>query len=222
MTAGHPLPVTMAVIAKEPVAGKVKTRLCPPCTPAQAALIAEAALADTIEAALASRTERVVVVLDGAPGRWLPDGVEVVAQRGAGLDERLAHATADVGGPLVIIGMDTPQVTAVILDDAAERLLDAGTDAVFGPAEDGGYWAIGLRAPEESVFRGVPMSTAETGRAQLAALERRGLRVQHLGTLRDVDTFDDAVAVARLTDGTRFRRTVHRMTGRNREQGADP
>jgi uncharacterized protein len=184
-------PVTIVVMAKEPVAGRVKTRLCPPCTPDEAAAIARAALADTIDAALAS----------SAP-------VEVVAQRGDGLAERLAHAAVDIGGPLVIIGMDTPQVTPRVLDEAATGLLDATTDAVLGPAPDGGYWCIGLRDPDAEVFRGVPMSTADTGREQLASLERRGLRVGTLRTLRDVDTFDDALAVAACAEDGRFARAV--------------
>jgi rSAM/selenodomain-associated transferase 1 len=211
--------VTTAVIAKEPVAGRVKTRLCPPCTPEDAAAIARAALADTIDAALASSAERVVVALDGTPGPWLANGVEVLAQRGAGLDERLGHASVDVGGPLVIIGMDTPQLTPDILDDAAARLLETGTDAVLGPAVDGGYWCIGLRDPDPALFLGVPMSTAHTGREQLANLERRGMGVRTLRTLRDVDTFDDALAVAALTVGGRFERAVRtvnaRLTGAN-------
>jgi rSAM/selenodomain-associated transferase 1 len=204
MSAGSPVPVTVAVMAKEPVAGRVKTRLCPPCTPDDAAAIARAALTDTIDAALASAAARVVVVLDGRPGQWLPDGVDVVVQRGGGLDERLGRATVDVGGPLVIIVMDTPQVTPDILDEAMARLVDAGTDAVFGPADDGGYWGIGLRVPDPALFRGVPMSTADTGREQLASLERRGLSVRTLRTLRDVDTFDDALAVAASAGDGRF------------------
>lgn len=214
MTRGNSGPVTIAVIAKEPVAGRVKTRLCPPCTPDEAAAIARAALADTIDAALASSAGRVVIALDGTPGPWLATTTEVVAQRGAGLAERLAHAVVDVGGPLVIVGMDTPQVSAELLDDTAARLLGAETDAVLGPAEDGGYWCIGLRDPDPSVFLGVPMSTAETGREQLANLERRGMRVRTLRALRDVDTFDDALAVTALAVSGRFARAVLTVNAR--------
>src|ERR1700754_224288 len=76
---------TLIVIAKAPVAGRVKTRLCPPCTPRQAAALAEAALRDTLAAmALAGRDLRRAIVLDGAPGAWA-GGEQVIAQRGAGL-----------------------------------------------------------------------------------------------------------------------------------------
>src|SRR5687767_10869590 len=99
------------VIAKAPDAGGVKTRLCPPCTPVEAARIAEAALCDTLDAVVAVPGAEAVVVLDGDVGPWLPDGMRVVTQRGDGLAERLANAFDDVGAPSVLIGMDTPQVT---------------------------------------------------------------------------------------------------------------
>jgi rSAM/selenodomain-associated transferase 1 len=206
--------VTVAVIAKAPVAGRVKTRLCPPCTPEEAAAIAAAALDDTVDAARASTASRVVVVLDGEPGPWLSPGTEVVPQRGDGLDERLAAAVSDVGGPLVVVGMDTPQLTPELLDAAAARLVDPGTDAVLGPAEDGGYWCIGLRAADPGVFHGVPMSTAWTGRAQVAALGRRGLTVGLLAVQRDVDRFDDAVAVAAASPDGRFAVAVGAVAAR--------
>src|SRR4051794_33440895 len=97
---------TLIVIAKEPVPGRVKTRLTPPYTAAEAAYLAEAALADTLAAVVAAPAGRRILALAGRPGRWLPSGVRVVPQRGSGLDERLANAFADAGGPAVLIGMD--------------------------------------------------------------------------------------------------------------------
>ncbi len=85
-------PTEVLVIAKEPVAGRVKTRLCPPFTPAEAAELAAAALADTLEAVLALPARRRVLVLDGRPGPWVPPGFDVVPQSAGGLDERLAAA----------------------------------------------------------------------------------------------------------------------------------
>src|SRR3954453_7863998 len=86
---------TLIVIAKAPVPGRVKTRLCPPCTPAQAAALAEASLRDTLAAVLRTRAQRRVVALDGAPGPGLPDGFEVIAQRGGGGAERLTSVFED-------------------------------------------------------------------------------------------------------------------------------
>jgi uncharacterized protein len=196
------------VLAKAPRPGHSKTRLCPPCTPRDAAALARAALADTLDAVLATPAARHVLVLEGPVGDWLPPGVEVVAQRGSGLDERLAHAFADVGGPALLVGMDTPQVTPRDLARGLERLAAPEVDAVLGPAADGGYWAIGLREAQARAFLGVPMSTARTGRAQLARLRRLGLRVAALPALRDVDRIADARAVAALAPAGRFARAL--------------
>jgi glycosyltransferase A (GT-A) superfamily protein (DUF2064 family) len=193
-------------MAKAPIPGRVKTRLTPPLTPLQAADLAEAALADTLDAALASRADRVVVALDGPPGDWLPPGCVVVPQREGTLDQRLAAAWADVGGCGVQIGMDTPQVTAEDLD-AALVALDAA-DAALGVADDGGWWAIALRRPDPAVFLGIPTSRLDTGARQRARLAALGLHTVLLPRRRDVDLFDDAVAVASAAPGTRFAATL--------------
>jgi hypothetical protein len=189
----------LLVIAKQPVPGRVKTRLVPPCTHAQAAALAEAALADTLHTAATVPARRRVLVLDGEPGPWLPPGFDVVPQCGGPLDERLAAAFAAVSGPALLIGMDTPQVTRELLTVDWQ-----GADAVFGPAADGGFWALGLRVPDPALLRGVPMSTARTGAIQRARLVAAGLRVADLPRLRDVDTAADAVAVALEAPRSRF------------------
>ena len=195
---------SLAVIAKSPLPGQVKTRLCPPCSPSQAAELAEAALRDTLAAVLATSCDRRLLVLDGEPGDWADPAFEVIAQRGETLDERLAAAFEDAGGPTLLIGMDTPQVTPRLLEDGLRALSAPDADAVLGPALDGGYWAIGLRRPDPLAFLGVPMSTARTGQAQLARLRSLRLRVRLLPTLRDVDLFEDARAAAEAGRGTRF------------------
>jgi len=202
MIADAPIPesaTTLLVIAKQPVPGRVKTRLVPPCTHEQAASLAEAALADTLHAVLMVPARRRVLVLEGRPGPWLPAGFDVVAQCGGPLDERLAAAFAAVRGPALLIGMDTPQVTPGLLTVDWQA-----ADAVFGPAADGGFWALGLRVPDPALLRGVPMSTTRTGAIQRARLVAAGLRVADLPSLRDVDTAADAVAVARQAPQSRF------------------
>lgn len=211
--------VTLAVIAKAPVAGRVKTRLCPPCTPAQAAALAEAALRDTLAAMAAAAGPGVAraIVLDGVPGAWAGDE-QVVAQRGGGLDERLANAFADLGGgPALIVGMDTPQLTGALLADALALLEDH--DAVLGPAEDGGYWGIGLRRADPRTLLGVPMSVDHTLTAQRARLADLGLRVADAPALVDVDTFADAAHVAALAPETAFARAFATVGGAAREGG---
>jgi rSAM/selenodomain-associated transferase 1 len=198
----------LIVIAKEPLPGRAKTRLCPPCSSAEAASIAGAALADTLETVCGVAGVDPVVVLDGSPGPWLPSGVPVRPQRGGGLDVRLAAAFADVGAPALLIGMDTPQVSSSLLATACLRLASGDVDAVLGPAVDGGWWAIGLRRADDDVFVGVPMSTGRTLDAQRARLRAHSLRVVELPTLRDVDLAEDAVAVAREVPGSRFAAAV--------------
>jgi rSAM/selenodomain-associated transferase 1 len=204
---------TLVVMAKEPRPGRVKTRLCPPLQHAQAAALAESALADTLDAVAWTPAARRVLVLDGTPGSWLPSGFEVIAQRGEGLGERLANAARDVGEALVLVGMDTPQLTRALLCDALAQLAAPGIDAVLGPTPDGGYWTIGLREPDPAVFDGVPMSTAGTGAAQRARLQQLGLTTAELDVLRDVDTYEDAAAVAALAPWTSFAATFELLTG---------
>lgn len=199
----------MVVIAKAPAAGRSKTRLCPPCTHSEAARLAEAALRDTLASVAAAHAERRVLVLDGEPGAWLLPGFEVLPQRGRGLDERLAAAFEDVGGPALLVGMDTPQLGPELIERSARLLLDA--DAVIGLASDGGYWAIGLRRADPRVFLSVPMSSEHTGSAQLERLRELDLDTRALPELRDVDTIDDARAVAAAAPRTRFARVLSEL-----------
>jgi uncharacterized protein len=200
--------VGLLVIAKEPLPGRAKTRLIPELGAAGAARLAEAALADTLRAVAATPAPRRVLILDGAPGPWLPDGFEIVPQRGEGLGRRLAAGFDDAGAPALLIGMDTPQVTPELLEAGVSELCRPGTDAVLGPAEDGGWWALGLRRADPEVFRGVPMSTAETGREQRRRLAELDLSWAPLPALRDVDTLADARAVAAEAPAGDFARAV--------------
>jgi uncharacterized protein len=192
------------VMAKEPVPGRVKTRLCPPCSPEEAAALAAAALADTLAAARSSGADRVVLALDGDPGTWCPPGVELIDQASGSLDRRLAEAWQRVGGPGVQIGMDTPQVTGADLDGAMATLVDAGRNATLGLATDGGWWLIGLRRADERVFVGVPMSRPDTGRRQQARLDALGLSHGVEPVRRDVDRIEDAIEVASEAPSTCF------------------
>jgi rSAM/selenodomain-associated transferase 1 len=198
---------TWVVIAKAPVPGRVKTRLCPPCTPEQAADIAAAALRDTLDV-VAAVPGRHVVALDGEPPTWLPSSFEVVAQRGDGLDERLAAVFADAQGPTLIVGMDTPQLTPELLGRVAAALAEDDVDAVLGPAEDGGYWLIAMADPNPEAVRGVPMSCDDTLVEQRRRLAELSLRVHETVSLRDVDHFDDALSVAAGAPRGRFARVV--------------
>lgn len=210
----RPTPSTgLVVLAKAPVAGRSKTRLTPPLSSSEGASLAEASLIDTLEAALRTPAREHVLALDGVPGPWLPAGFRVIAQRGDGLDERIAAAFQDVGGPVLLIGMDTPQVTPGLLTEAVRRLDLPGVDAVLGPATDGGWWAMGMREPESAVVLGVPMSTSGTCAAQRERLASLGLRVHELPELRDVDGIDDVATVVRARPTSRFSRAAVAVAG---------
>jgi rSAM/selenodomain-associated transferase 1 len=214
----RPLAAQIMVIAKEPVPGRVKTRLTPAYTPAEAAELAEAALADTLAAVASAGVTRRVLALAGTPGRWLPPGFDVIAQRGGSLDERIAWALADAlvtcPAPLVLIGMDTPQVTPALLTQAVEPLVSGTADATFGPAEDGGFWLLGLREIDPALVLGVPMSRGDTGARQLARLDHAGLRVRLLPELTDVDTAAEAERIAAVTPGSAFAARVTALGSR--------
>ncbi|MFD3920882.1 DUF2064 domain-containing protein [Streptomyces sp. NPDC058595] len=206
---------TLLVIAKEPLPGRVKTRLTPPFSPADAARLAEAALTDTLRTVRALPARRRVLVLEGRPGPWLPPGFDVVPQCAGGLDERLAAAFESCTGPTLLVGMDTPQITAALLAPALGPAGWNGCDAWFGPAVDGGFWALGLAAPESAppdLIRGVPMSVPETGAVQRRRLVDAGLTVRDLPPLRDVDSAADAEYVASAAPHGRFAATLRRLT----------
>jgi len=208
----------LAVIAKEPRPGRVKTRLCPPASPEQAAAIAAASLQATLATiAAATGATRRVLVLDGRPGPWVPDGFEVIAQRGDGLDQRLTNAFADcfavADDPVVIVGMDTPQLREAHLARASAALATAagapGRDqAVLGPATDGGYWLIGLTRLRRGAIDGVPMSADDTLWHQRRQLSDVGYEIAEVDELTDVDTMTDARDIAGRLPGSSFARAV--------------
>jgi glycosyltransferase A (GT-A) superfamily protein (DUF2064 family) len=208
---------SVLVMAKAPVAGRAKTRLATVVGDHAAADLAAAALLDTLAAgAGAFPPERRVLALTGdlaaaARADDLREAVHdwmVVRQGGQTFAERLvdghrqAHRLA--GGPVVQIGMDTPQVSPTTLRDLAERA-HAHRGPVLGPAVDGGWWVlVTTHAHQAGVLAGVPMSRPDTGRLTAAALTDTGHPPALADLLRDVDEVDDAHAVAAEAPGTRF------------------
>lgn len=201
------------VTAKAPVPGLAKTRLAAAVGDRLAAELAAAALLDTL--AVAAETvgaRRCVLALAGelSDAVRVPEIVRalrdwtVLSQRGESFGARLAAAHADAGpGPLVQIGMDTPQVTPTLLTEVFDGLAEA--EAVLGPATDGGWWALALRDPvAAAALVDVPMSTPTTHAHTWVALRARGLTVSGAAYLRDVDDAEDAAAVARGAPHTRF------------------
>lgn len=209
------------VMAKAPVPGEAKTRLGAVVGPVAAAELAAAALLDTLLACaeafpetrrhLALTGDLEAAISSDEIARSL-EGWDVFEQVGPTFAERLAHAHATVAdrgsGPVVQIGMDTPQVTPTLLLATAAGLGcpdDSAPDAVLGRCSDGGWWVLAMRdGRQASCLVDVEMSTSRTYEDTLAALTGAGLRVSGAKVLRDVDTVADAEYVASLAGGSRF------------------
>lgn len=203
---------TVLVLAKAPVAGRAKTRLAATTGLEVAADLAAAALLDTLAAVAATPGAHGLLALAGdldeaARGpaiRAALDGWRVVPQRGEDFADRLVAAHVDAGhGPVVQVGMDTPQLTPALLLGALEDLGDH--DACLGPADDGGWWALARRDPGAAApLARVPMSTPTTYDDTVAALRGAGHSVATTAPLTDVDTVQDAAEVARTAPTTLF------------------
>ena len=210
-------PAVALIVAKSPVAGRVKTRLGREVGMERAADLAAAALLDTVGACTAAYgAARCHLALDGvlAHGRLAGELLDATAewtfhpQRGADFAERLLNAHEDAaaasGAPVIQVGMDTPHLQARTLIEAGARLTHLD-DAVLGPAYDGGWWLLGVGGPHLlSHLSQVPMSTGDTGTLTREALIRAGARVTDVEMLRDVDEVVDAESVAATAPGTRF------------------
>ncbi len=200
---------SVLVVAKAPVPGEAKTRVARDVGDDAAADLAAAALLDTIDTAVASGFP-VVVAMTGDLGEAaraaelgaVLGDLSVVPQVGESFGERLAraHLDADEGHGVVQVGMDSPQLTVGDLHEAAAALADHAS--VLGPAEDGGWWLLALRrGSDAAALATVEMSTSSTGQHTLDVLPHP---TALLRTLNDVDTWDDARAVATDVPSSRF------------------
>lgn len=211
------IPVVVLVVAKAPVPGLAKTRLAATVGDVAAADVAAAALLDTLDAvAAADVAVRIIAMTGDLDAACRSDEIRcrltdfiVLPQRGDGFADRLANAHSDAstaggGLPVLQIGMDTPQVTAELLERCATALTAA--DAVLGMARDGGWWVLGIRhARSAECLRDVPMSQPDTGAVTLQALRDTEVGVSLVEELADVDVIDDVEAVRHeCPPGSRF------------------
>jgi rSAM/selenodomain-associated transferase 1 len=187
----------VGLIAKVPEAGRVKTRLCPPLTPSEAAELAAAMLTDTLASAGSSGADP-WCVYDGderlLTGHLrLP--VSLLRQTCGGLEARLAAAQAELFAHgydrVLLVGADCPSVSSVYLRQAIDALFDV--DLVLGPAFDGGYTLIGTNAPSPALFDGVLMSTDHVLIETLGRAVQQRLQVRLLAWRYDLDTVGDLV-----------------------------
>ena len=190
----------LVVLAKAPRVGEVKTRLCPPLTPQEAAELYARLLSDVLAASaeLAQELGLVAIVAVHPPqargeiARGAPARFSVVAQRGADLSRRMDWAVREAcaaGAPRVVLrGSDSPLIDAEVVG-AALAALD-GADLVLRPDRDGGYGLVGAKRPAPGLFNH-PMSTATVLADTLANAARLGLSTRVLEPGFDIDTFAD-------------------------------
>ncbi|MEO1250790.1 MAG: TIGR04282 family arsenosugar biosynthesis glycosyltransferase [Pseudomonadota bacterium] len=183
------------IFAKAPVAGRVKTRLAAGVGTGRATALFRLLIDQTMSEARRGAWKTILAVdppaAVGEAGRFFPAEVPRIAQGPGDLGARMARVfQAAPPGPVLIIGADAPGLRARHLCAAFQAL--AGADAVFGPAEDGGYWLIGLarRRPAPKLFEGVRWSTPFALHDTLQTLPRH-FRVAHLEALADIDEAAD-------------------------------
>lgn len=192
------------VFAKRPRPGAVKTRLCPPLAPGEAAALAEAMLADVLARCRACAAFETGLRFAPAGERaWFeqrfPGLADLAPQEGADLGERLARhfdERADGAGTEVALGADAPTLPVARVV-AAHDLLEEGADLVLSPDLGGGYVLVGLRAPAPELFTQVAMSTGDMCARTLELARRRGLRARLLDPTPDVDTGADLARLER-------------------------
>lgn len=202
---------SLIIMAKRPVPGQVKTRLCPPLMPDRAAAFGAAFLHDTCAMAQSAAAAEVILACAPPPEEaWFADAfpsIPRISQRGADLGERLQNAVEEVckrgSGSCVVIGSDSPDLPEAHLKTAFAALRAEGRrwDLVLGPAEDGGYYLIGLNRPEPRLFEEIAWSTDRVFAQTRARAQALGLRAFLLPSWPDVDTIEGLCLLRRRLAG---------------------
>ncbi|MGB5561220.1 MAG: TIGR04282 family arsenosugar biosynthesis glycosyltransferase [Sedimenticolaceae bacterium] len=197
----------LVVFARDPLPGRVKTRLIPAIGEGAATAIYRQMLQDTLATASQAAAERRELWIDTSHPGSTPvrlargHGMSIHAQPGGDIGARMHSAFNETLArvrSVVLIGTDCPEYDAAYID-AAFQALEAH-DAVLGPAADGGYVLIGLRRAEPAVFEGIPWGSGQV----LAATRRRFAQLQwrwcELPVLHDVDEVDDLLKFPHLSE----------------------
>lgn len=199
-----PHPTALVIFAKAPIPGEVKTRLCPPLTPDEAATLHGSFVLDMLE-----RTKLAVAKLQLPFHRYLAcapssglvffkimeerHGVRLLDQVGEDLGQRLHHTCVDLFAKgykhVILVGTDVPTLPLSVYQEAFAML--SRSDVVLGPALDGGYYLIGLTKSAEQLFTGVPWSTDQVLAVTQHKAKALGLSVEITTAWRDVDTIAD-------------------------------
>lgn len=219
----------LVVLAKHPEPGRVKTRLCPPFSPEEAAALQAAMLDDVLEASwrfAAPLALEPVLAIDPPEAAAsyrarLPEGFRVCAQRGASLAERMQRVLDDElargPGPVLLRGSDSPGMREATLTEALHAL--TRVDLVLSPDPDGGYNLIGLRRAAPGLLDH-PMSTDSVMQDTLSSAQRLGLSSEQVSAGFDIDTAADLERLGRAVppdSAGLYPRTLHWLA--NRAQG---
>jgi hypothetical protein len=197
--------VGLAVMAKAPRAGTVKTRLCPPLGAADAAELARCFVLDAVERADSVAGVRPIIAYAPVEARdefeaLTPDLV-LIGQRGGDLGKRQGAVVEDVialgHDAVLLMGTDSPTLPPETIDEAVSLVMAPEVDVVVGPTEDGGYYLIGVRTPCPALFEGMPWSTSTVLSLTLDRARGLGLRAVCLPTWYDVDTGADLARLER-------------------------
>ncbi len=219
------------MFAKQPLPGRVKTRLTPPLSPDQAAELYRCMLDDTL-AKVAELPDTVrLLMYEEQPGaadyfRQTATGCRLHPQCGDDLGERMANAfgLAFAKGyqAAVIIGTDSPDLPLSLIVAAFRKLEQTDIDAVYGPSEDGGYYLLGLKRVYAELFRDIPWSSVGVLEKSLARAERTGIQTELLPPWYDVDTAADLQRPELLDEGNGApltRQFIKKQTGRLKAEG---
>lgn len=192
---------TTAVIlmAKAPQAGTVKTRLCPPLSPTEAAELSRCFLLDALDRLRALKGVDLVLAYTPSDGRAFfaeaapdfalqPQPEGDLGHRMAGCFEQLL---AQGYTEIVLTGSDLPTLPTAYLQQAVHLLSDPHLDVVLGPSEDGGYYLIGMCRLHKELFHAMPWSTDQVFAKTLQRARNKGLQVACVPSWFDIDTVAD-------------------------------
>jgi len=194
------MPNALVIVAKAPVIGQVKTRLCPPLSAAAAAELFRCFLVDTVARACTVPDAQVCLAFTPLDSEalfraLLPFPLRYLPQRGNGLGDRLVNIFVDLLQEgfrnVIIMDSDSPTLPTAYLQEAFTSLSDLRNDVVFGPCSDGGYYLVGARAVHHGLFENITWSTSSVLTETLAQARLHQLRVTLLPAWYDIDNGAD-------------------------------
>ena len=201
----------LAVMAKAPIAGEVKTRLVPPFTQEQAADLYRALLLDQLEHL--SRLTVADLYLVYAPGsaaplmkQLAPPNFRCLAQHGGDLGERMNAASIDLWRRghrnVVLVGSDLPALPLSYLETAFGLLATSTHQVVLGPSRDGGYYLVGMNQPTPEIFQDMTWSHDQVLAQTTDKLGKLGIQPALLPEWFDIDSVEDLKQLKALSEPT--------------------